>query len=187
MVQTSTHGCEQPLHPSREELESQLTGMYSTYPTDWEQDFDYNLDFGASDVYSDSVMVETLLDILRESGVNTNRAKSLAEALVNEGSIIMGENRMIEFIDQGRNLCNLGAEEMFFIQFITSTGWNLSGFGHVGVWWGESDTFCLTKHSATPAMNEINNVLRSVACNGGNHIKSFGEDIGRELFKGLVI
>ena len=186
---TTPSNVNNPPLPSREVLEGRITGMYSTYPRDWELDFDYSLDFGASDVYSDSVMVEILLHLLTEIGIGEDRAKNLANALVKEGSIIMGENRMVQFIDHGRNICNLGAEEMFFIQFITTTGWKLSGFGGEGVWWGELDTFCLVKYSTSPAINRINDAIKMSNSGGGEghaNIRLFGEDIGKELFRGMV-
>ena len=62
---TTPSNCNNPPTPSREVLEGRITGMYSTYPRDWESDFYYSLDFGASDVYSDSVMVEILLHLLQ--------------------------------------------------------------------------------------------------------------------------
>ena len=167
----------------RAEIQYKLNGMFQTYPCNWKENFNYNLEYGPCTVYSDERTINELSSFLGDTGLNKEVATAIAKDVVNEGGIIIAETEMVDPIcDIQHRLSSLCPEAMFFIQFLTTTGWNLSGFGTFGVYFGAT-TFILVKCSSLSAIKKLNETIKELTTTNND---LFGVDISNHIFHGLL-
>lgn len=61
----------------RAEIQYKLSGMFQTYPCNWKENFNYNIEYGPCTVYSNERTINELSSFLEDTGLNKEVATAI--------------------------------------------------------------------------------------------------------------